>query len=42
MEYIQIVPNTPSGDEESPNDLSSPNPCQVINENEDPKKKYLD
>lgn len=41
MEYKQIVPNTPSGDEESPNDLSSPNPCQVINENEDPKKKVF-
>ena len=45
MDYKQIIPETPDGEEENSNnnnDLSSPNPCQVINENDNPKKKVFD
>ena len=48
MDYKKIAPETPEnpeGEEESETkniDLSSPNPCQVINENENPKKKVFD
>ena len=42
MDYKQIIPETPDGEENNNNDLSSPNPCQVINENDNPKKKVFD
>ena len=42
MEYHPIMPETSDGEEENENkDLSSPNPCQVIDEEENPKKKIF-
>ena len=45
MDYNPITPETPDDEEETENkniDLSSPNPCQVINENENLKKRVFD
>ena len=42
MDYNEIKPETPSGEETGESkDLASPNPCQVINENDNPKKKVF-
>ena len=44
MDYDPIIPETPKGEEEEEsncNNLSSPNPCQEINENNNPKKKVF-
>ena len=45
MEYNLIMPETPDGEEKDNNnntDLSSPNPCQVINENENENNNKKD
>ena len=44
MDYNQLAPETPNDEENNNNNcnnLASPNPCKVINENNNPKKKIF-